>query len=115
MLDRDDSNYAEVVDGVVNRVREIAGLELEVRNQYRENAREVAQIALWDNQIADYKEAYSEALEKVRGSLPTYKIKEKTIQYMKSELNNPSWRTVLVTRHLPAKLSPLERLSKNLW
>ena len=51
----------------------------------------------------------------MRDALPTYKTKEKTIQYMKSELNNPSWRTVLVTRHLPAKLSPLERLSKNLW
>ncbi len=115
VLDRDDSNYSEVVEGVVNRVREIAGLELEVRNQYRENAREVAQIALWDNQIAYYHEAYSQALGKVRDALPSYKVKEKTIQYMKSELNNPSWRTVLVTRHLPAKLSPLERLAKNLW
>ena len=115
VLDRNDSNYEEVVDGVMDRVREIAGLELDVRNEYRENAREVAQIALWDNQIVYYQKAYSQALEKVRDALPTYKTKEKTIQYMKSELNNPSWRTVLVTRHLPAKLSPLERLSKNLW
>ena len=115
VLDRDDSNYEEVVDGVVDRVREIAGLELAVRNEYRENAREVAQIALWDNQIQYYQEAYSQALGKVRAAMATYKTKEKTIQYMKSELNNPSWRTVLVTRHLPAKLSPLERLSKNLW
>ena len=113
VLDRDDSNYDEVVDGVVKRVSEIAGLDLAVRNEYRENAREVAQIALWDNQIAYYHEAYSLALGKVRNALPTYKTKEKTIQqYMKSELNNPSWRTVLVTRHLPAKLSPLERLAK---
>ena len=115
VLDRDDSNYGEVVDGVAARVREIAGLDLEVRNGYRENAREVAQIALWDNQIKYYQEAYSLALGKVRSALASYKTKEKTIQYMKSELNNPSWRTVLVTRHLPAKLSPLERLSKNLW
>ena len=115
VLDRTDSNYSDVVDGVVDRVREIAGLDLEVRSKYRENAREVAQIALWDNQIAYYKEAYSEALGKVRDALSSYKVKEKTIQYMKSELNNPSWRTVLVTRHLPAKLSPLEKLAKNLW
>ena len=115
VLDRTDSNYHDVVDGVVDRVREIAGLDLEVRNQYRENAREVAQIALWDHQIAYYKEAYSVALGKVRDALPSYKVKEKTIQYMKSELNNPSWRTVLVTRHLPAKLSPLEKLARNLW
>ena len=115
VLDRDDSNYHEVVDGVVARVREVAGLPLETRDAYRENAREVAQIALWDNQIVYYQEAYSKALGKLQEALPAFKIKEKTIQYMKSELNNPSWRTVLVTRHLPAKLSPLERLSKNLW
>ena len=115
VLDRDDSNYLEVVDGVAARVKEIADLSLEERNACRENAREVAQIALWQNQIVYYRQAYSEALEKVREALPTYKTKEKTIQYMKSELNNPSWRTVLVTRHLPAKLAPLERLAKNLW
>ena len=115
VLDRDDSNYHEVVDGVAARVKEIADLSLEERNACRENAREVAQIALWQNQIVYYQQAYSEALEKVREALPTYKTKEKTIQYMKSELNNPSWRTVLVTRHLPAKLAPLERLAKNLW
>ena len=115
VLDRDDSNYHEVVGGVAERVKEIAGLSLEDRNACRENAREVAQIALWQNQIVYYRQAYSEALEKVHKALPTYKTKEKTIQYMKSELNNPSWRTVLVTRHLPAKLAPLERLAKNLW
>ena len=115
VLDRDDSNYHEVVAGVAERVKEIAGLSLEDRNACRENAREVAQIALWQNQIVYYRQAYSEALEKVHEALPTYKTKEKTIQYMKSELNNPSWRTVLVTRHLPAKLAPLERLAKNLW
>ena len=115
VLDRNDSNYDEVVDGVVKRMAEIASVSLEERNALRENAREVAQIALWDHQIVYYQEAYSMALGKVRDALPQYKTKEKTIQYMKSELNTPSWRTVLVTRHLPAKLSPLERLSKNLW
>ena len=114
VLDRDDSNYHEVVDGVVARIREIAALHLETRDVYRNNAREVAQIALWDHQIVYYQKAYSMALGKLQETIPTYKTKEKTIQYMKSELNNPSWRTVLVTRHLPAKLSPLERLAKNL-
>ena len=115
VLDRNDANYDDVVDGVAARVREMAGLDPDTCRQYRENAREVAQIALWDHQIAYYREAYSQALGKVQAALPTYKTKEKTIQYMKSELNNPSWRTVLVTRHLPAALAPLERLSKNLW
>ena len=115
VLDRTDANYSEVVDGVVDRVREIASLDGDKRNLYRENAREVASIALWENQIKYYKEAYSQALEKVLGQLASYKIKEKTMQYTKLDINTPTWTSVLVTRHLPEKLAPLERLSKNLW
>ena len=29
--------------------------------------------------------------------------------------NNPTWKSVMVTRHLPEELSGLERLCKNLW
>ena len=115
VLDRTDSNYAEVVDGVVDRIREIAALELPQRDLYRENAREVAQIALWDNQIEYYQKAYAIALEKVQERKASYKVKEKTMQYSKTDVNNPGWRTILVTRHLPEKLSRLEKLSKNLW
>ena len=115
VLDRTDSNYADVVDGVVERVKEIAALELPERDKYRENAREVAQIALWDNQIKYYQEAYSIALGKVQERKASYKVKEKTMQYSKTDVNNPGWRTILVTRHLPEKLSRLEKLSKNLW
>ena len=115
VLDRDDENYSEVVDGVVDRVREMAGLDLEVRNTYRENAREVAQIALWENQIVYYQEAYSLALAKVQANLDSYKSNKKTMQYFKADVTNPSWRSIMVTRHLPDKLSRLEKLSKNLW
>ena len=115
VLDRNDSNYAQVVDGVVERVKEIAALELPERDKYRENALEVAQIALWDNQIVYYQEAYSIALAKVQERKASYKVKEKTMQYSKTDVNTPGWRTVLVTRHLPEKLSRLEKLSKNLW
>jgi phosphorylase/glycogen(starch) synthase len=115
VLDRDDENYSQVVDGVVDRVREIAGLELEERNKYRENAREVAQIALWENQIIYYQEAYSLALAKVQDHLDSYKSNNKTMQYFKAEVTSPNWRSIMVTRHLPEKLSRLEKLSKNLW
>ena len=115
VLDRTDSNYEEVVDGVVARIREIAALELPTRDLYRENAREVAQIALWDNQIEYYQKAYAIALEKVQERKASYKVKEKTMQYSRTDVNNPGWRTILVTRHLPEKLSRLEKLSKNLW
>ena len=115
VLHRDETNYGEVVDGVAQRVREIANLDKAQRKAYRENAREVAQIALWENQIIYYKEAYSLALEKVQARKDSYKSKDKTMQYFKSDVTSPSWRSIIVTRHLPEKLSRLEKLSKNLW
>ena len=115
VLERDDNNYDEVVAGVAARVEEMAAVEKKDRNKIRENAREVAQIALWDNQIVYYQEAYSLALEKVQDQIDSYKTKKKTMQYFKADVTSPNWRSILVTRHLPEKLSRLEKLSKNLW
>ena len=115
VLRRDDTNYSEVVDGTVARIRELASLDKEKRKEYRENAREVAQIALWENQIKYYQEAYVLALNKIKDHLDSYKTKKKTMQYFKADVTNPSWRSILVTRHLPEKLSRLEKMSKNLW
>ena len=115
VLERDDNNYSQVVDGVVKRIREIAALELPERNEYRDNARDVAQIALWDHQIVYYQEAYSQALAKVLDRKDSYNQKKKTMQYFKADVTSPNWRSILVTRHLPEKLSRLEKLSKNLW
>ena len=115
VLPRDDSNYSEVVDGTVARIRELAALDGEQRKVYRENAREVAQIALWDKQIEYYQQAYALALSKIRDREASYKANKKTMQYFKADVTNPSWRSILVTRHLPEKLSRLEKLSKNLW
>ena len=115
VLERNDSNYQEVVEGTAARIREMASLDKKTRKVYRENAREVAQIALWDHQIQYYKEAYSLALSRVQERSDSYHQKKKTMQYFKADVTNPSWRSILVTRHLPEKLSRLEKLSKNLW
>ncbi|MBQ0143624.1 MAG: DUF3417 domain-containing protein [Bacteroidales bacterium] len=117
VLDRNDANYQDVVDGVVARIREIAALDDEGRKAYMSNARQVSKIALWDNQIRYYKEAYSKALAKVAQARETFSEgnNEKHITYRKMNINNPSWKSVMVTRHLPEALSGLETLSKNLW
>ncbi|MBO4917956.1 MAG: alpha-glucan family phosphorylase [Bacteroidales bacterium] len=117
IVDRDDDNYFEVVDAVVARMKEIAGLDEEGKVRYRESARDVADIALWENQIKYYNEAYSTAIEKVIeriGEYPSVK-EEKKMQYHNFNIDAPSWKSVMVTRHLPEKLSGLERLCKNLW
>ena len=117
VIDRNDSNYFEVVDKTVERIKEIAGLSKEDRKLYMDNAKEVSEIALWENNIVYYKEAYSEALNKViseKGAFPQDR-NDKSMQYKKINVNEPSWNSVFVTRHLPDGLKDLEILSRNLW
>ncbi len=118
VVDRTDSNYFDVVDGVVDRVKEIAALDDAKRKEYMESARDVSKIALWENQIQYYKEAYSKAISKVKETIGDFHEEmeaDKTMEYKKIEINNPSWKSVVVRRHLPDALSGLETLSKNLW
>ena len=78
VVDRDDNNYFEVVDAVASRIREIALIPDDQRAEYMANARDVSNIALWENQIRYYQEAYSLALDKVvaaRGAFPESKEK----------------------------------------
>lgn len=105
------------MDEVVARIKEIAALDDEGRKAYMASAKDVSTIALWENQIQYYKEAYSKAIEKVieaRGAFPD-ELEDKSMAYKKIAINNPTWKSVMVTRHLPAATSGLETLSKNLW
>lgn len=117
VITRTDSNYKSVVEDVVERVKEIARLSKEERKSYMEDARNVSEIALWENNIVYYKEAYSMALAKViaeKGAFPEA-TDEKTMHYKKIDVNQPSWNSVFVSRHLPDSLKGLETLSRNLW
>ena len=117
VIPRNDSNYRNVVEDVAGRVKEIARLTKEERKAYMDNAREVSEIALWENNIVYYKEAYSKALEKViaeKGAFPEVRD-DKVMHYKKIDVNQPSWNSVFVSRHLPDSLKDLETLSRNLW
>lgn len=117
VLDRNDSNYEEVLAGVVERIREIADLDKAGRKALMDNAREVAAIALWEQQIRYYGEACSLALEKTLkagGRFPEI-MEDRRVRYEKIAVNTPSWTSVMVTRGLPEQLAGLETLAKNLW
>lgn len=117
VVERNDSNYPAVVDAVAQRICEIALVTDDQRIAYMDNARDVSRIALWENQIQYYNEAYSKAIDKViaaNGSYPESNEKQ-IMTYGKLPVNAPSWKSVMVTRHLPEALKGLETLSKNLW
>jgi len=116
VVDRDDHNYGYVVDSVVARLEEIASLDDATRKEYMASAREVAAIALWKNQIDYYRQAYSDALRKVVDNAGDFMaINKKKIMDYNMNMDAPQWKSVMVTRHLPEKLSGLETLCKNLW
>ena len=117
VVDRNDSNYAQVTAAVKARILEIAALDSEQRKIYMDSAREAASIALWQNQIVYYNKAYSLAIGKVVAEKRAYQknTEDRQMNYQKIEINAPSWKSVMVTRHLPVALQGLETLSKNLW
>ena len=105
------------MEAAANRIREIALVTDEQRQEYMDNAKEVSTIALWENQIQYYQQAYSQAIEKMKAAMDNYsQIAEKPImKYEKIQVSSPSWKSVMVTRRLPEALQGLEVLSKNLW
>ena len=117
VIERTDRNYDEVVTGVCKRIMEIAALDGKEVDAYRNNAREISKISLWQNVISYYKEAYSLAIEKViakYGKTPVFR-EDNANSYTKMATNTPSWTRMIITRQLPERLRHLEELAKNLW
>ena len=117
VVERNDSNYAGVVAGVADRIREIAALSSERNAEYRRNAKQVSEIALWKNNIIFYKKAYSAAIAKIRASLGDFKerVEDRAQSYDKFHCGHPEWASVYIGRELPAKLKNLDVLANNLW
>ncbi len=117
IVPRNDSNYGQVVDNVLKAVMEMTALSPETVRQYKDNAVEVSEIALWKHNIYYYKQAYSLAIERLveeMGAFPEYK-EDQMQNYHRFEVNRPSWSRILVTRDMPERLKALDVISKNLW
>ncbi len=117
VITRTDSNYDEVVNDVVKRIREIATLSPEEKISYKENAKEVSEIALWENNIHYYKEAFCIAIEKLVETKGDFLgiVDDKPHSYNRLTINEPSWTNVLVNREMPESLDHLDTLARNLW
>ncbi|MFA5849722.1 MAG: alpha-glucan family phosphorylase [Bacteroidales bacterium] len=118
IIERKDDGYDNVVQEVAVKILEISGLTAVNMSAYRENARDISTIALWENQIVYYKEAYSLAIEKlspVIGSF-TYITDEKDhVSFRADVANKPNWARILINKQLPERLKALDIISRNLW
>ena len=92
-------------------------LSPEEKISYKENAKEVSEIALWENNIHYYKEAFSAAIEKLVETKGDFLgiVDDKPQSYSRLTINEPSWTNVLVNREMPESLDHLDTLARNLW
>ncbi|MDD3910874.1 MAG: alpha-glucan family phosphorylase [Bacteroidales bacterium] len=117
ILQRSDSNYNQVVDGTVAKIKEIANLNAAQEKDYKANAKDVSSVSLWDNVIVYYKQAYVKALEEVvkrNGAFPEL-AEEPEQEVKKFQVEPPQWKQLMIKKSLPDRLKGLDELSKNLW
>lgn len=119
VINRTDSNDTEVVQGIVKAIKSMDALERENREFIRDDAYKASKIALWENLIQYYYQAYDIALRKTENRTQLFVEKEREeeqpIIERKYELSQPQWVRVMVQKSIPQKLSALDELSKNLW
>ncbi len=119
IIERTDDNDSFVIEEISKTICHYSTLSLAEQEKYRKNALEVSKIALWENLISHYKEAYHIALQKVE---------ERTQQFMEFDreeqlphiekvfhINKPNWVRLLIQKNIPEKLTALDEISKNLW
>ncbi len=118
VVERTDINDEYVVNKITYHILRHARHTEKEQEQVRENALEISKIALWDNLISYYLEAYHNALEKVgeRYDISDYQFQpEPKHQPQIYQDAVPNWFNIMVHRSVPEKLIALEELSKNLW
>ncbi len=119
VIERTDSNDSLVVDEISKTICHYGSLKLNQQEEYKKNALEVSRIALWENLISYYKEAYNIALQKVEQRTQQFMEQDREEQLpsveKKYHINKPNWVRLLIQKNIPEKLGALDELSKNLW
>lgn len=122
VIKRTDDNDSDVVDHIAASICKYANMSAKEYKSCRESALEISKIALWENLVAYYWQAYEIALETAvsRTNKVVYEgggEYNEQINFVRQQLvsNQPSWTRLMVEKSLPDRLRPLEELSKNLW
>ena len=119
VISRNDTNDAEVVAHISEVLQKYLTMPAEEYANYRSSAHDISKIALWENLIEYYYEAYRKAHDRAisRNNRAAYEgAHNETTSFVKPQpTNSPSWTRIMVKRQLPEQLHPLEELSKNLW
>lgn len=119
VIRREDDDKGGVAMAIAEWVRTYSMKTSVEMEKDRENAKDVSRIALWDNLVNYYKQAYVIALDRVDERLKNTPMQDlrQNVSYIEKQLtvNTPSWVSVMIHRSVPKKLMGLEEISKNLW
>ncbi len=119
IIERTDDNETSVVTGIRNFIKNFVSLSEEDIMKARLKAHEVSRIAMWDNLVRYYFEAYEIALEhsKVRRDEPREfaQLVEAPDLKVRKPHQIPVWKDIYVQSDVPDRLGSLKEIANNLW
>ncbi|MDR1552755.1 MAG: alpha-glucan family phosphorylase [Prevotellaceae bacterium] len=119
IIERNDTNNSEVPDFIEKKIISFSKLNKKDIEKLKQNADELSSIALWDNFITYYLQAYRITLEKAtlrKETITVSPYEEDTSAYVQHTIvEQPIWTDVIVQPKIPNTLSALSEISKNLW
>ena len=117
VVDRNDDNDIEVVQDIVKQIVSCSTKTEKEIIKARIKAYEISRSALWKNLIINFKEVYSDTIEETATRAELYAGKQPQLltPSLKSIVDKPDWKKVLIQQRIPENLASMERLAKNLW
>jgi len=118
VIDFHDDNQHEIASKISDILSLCTKRKAEEIVETRNNAYRISRLALWENLIKYYYQAYAVAVEKVIKIIDATPFIEQ-LKHINLEVqektNLPIWRTVIVHPSLPEKFKGLEELAFNMW
>lgn len=118
VIERTDGNEVKVTDTIRAIILKFAGFNKKETEVARAKAYELSRIALWDEFIDNYRQAYHIALEKVAERADLFRDKrppDMLMSFPQKQDQIPVWHKLLVKPGIPDRFNGLKRLSRNLW
>jgi glycogen phosphorylase/synthase len=120
VIERTDDNEKEVIEGIKSFISMFIKLSDSQIRSARKKAHDISRIALWDNLVKYYFEAYGKALtssyeRRKEDPREFAKFVEAPGLVIRKPHQVPVWKDIYVQSDVPEKLSTLKDLANNLW
>ncbi len=120
VLKRREESDETMIQNIVKSICHFRDLSDAEREEYRDNARDVATTALWSQQIQHYLKAWDMAVDQLSSRHKVIieqmhsTVSDRHISY-DIKVNEPMWSQVIIKSNIPEGLEELQDLSKNIW